>query len=183
MKRFFFTFLFFVMQLAPAGCFTVFTANAQELSFSTNFIDYARTGTANLEASYALARHWSVSAGVKYDSGGDMRQQLYSLGGRYWPWHIYSGWWLSGKMQYQEFNEAEPVSLETSEGDRYGAGIAGGYSKMLGRHLNLDIGIGLWTGYSRYVTYACPTCGRIIGSDDKLFVLPNDLMIALSYIF
>ncbi len=183
MKRFFFTFLFFVMQLAPAGCFTVFTANAQELSFSTNFIDYARTGTANLEASYALARHWSVSAGVKYDSGGDMRQQLYSLGGRYWPWHIYSGWWLSGKMQYQEFNEAEPVSLETSEGDRYGAGIAGGYSKMLGRHLNLDIGIGLWTGYTRYVTYACPTCGRIIGSDDKLFVLPNDLMIALSYIF
>ena len=112
-----------------------------------------------------------------------MRQQLYSLGGRYWPWHIYSGWWLSGKMQYQEFNEAEPVSLETSEGDRYGAGIAGGYSKMLGRHLNLDIGIGLWTGYTRYVTYACPTCGRIIGSDDKLFVLPNDLMIALSYIF
>lgn len=183
MKRFFFTFLFFVMQLAPAGCFTVLTANAQELSFSTNFIDYARTGTANLEASYALARHWSVSAGVKYDSGGDMRQQLYSLGGRYWPWHIYSGWWLSGKMQYQEFNEAEPVSLETSEGDRYGAGIAGGYSKMLGRHLNLDIGIGLWTGYTRYVTYACPTCGRIIGSDDKLFVLPNDLMIALSYIF
>ena len=183
MKRFFFTFLFFVMQLAPAGCFTAFTANAQELSFSTNFIDYARTGTANLEASYALARHWSVSAGVKYDSGGDMRQQLYSLGGRYWPWHIYSGWWLSGKMQYQEFNEAEPVSLETSEGDRYGAGIAGGYSKMLGRHLNLDIGIGLWTGYTRYVTYACPTCGRIIGSDDKLFVLPNDLMIALSYIF
>lgn len=181
MKRFFFTFLCLVMQLALAGCFT--SLSAQELSFSTNFIDYARTGTANLEASYALARHWSVNAGVKYDSGGEMRQQLYSLGGRYWPWHIYSGWWLSGKMQYQEFNEAEPVSLETSEGDRYGAGIAGGYSKMLGRHLNLDIGIGLWTGYTRYVTYACPTCGRIIGSDVKLFVLPNDLMIALSYIF
>ena len=181
MKRFFFTFLCLVMQSALAGCFT--SLSAQEQSFSTNFIDYARSGSANLEASYALARHWSVSAGVKYDSGGEMRQQLYSLGGRYWPWHIYSGWWLSGKMQYQEFNEAEHVTLQTSEGDRYGAGIAGGYSKMLGRHLNLDIGIGLWTGYTRYVTYACPTCGRIIGSDDKLFVLPNDLMIALSYIF
>ena len=112
-----------------------------------------------------------------------MRQQLYSLGGRYWPWHIYSGWWLSGKMQYQEFNEVSAPGRDTSEGDRYGAGIAGGYSKMLGKHLNLDLGIGLWTGYSRYVTYACPSCGRVVDGGDKIFVLPNDLMVALSYIF
>ena len=103
MKRFFYTFLCCVMQLALAGCFTSLSASAQELALSTNFVDYARTGTANLETSYALARHWSVNVGVKYDSGGEMRQQLYSVGGRYWPWHIYSGWWLSGKMQYQEF--------------------------------------------------------------------------------
>ena len=158
-------------------------AGAQELSFSTNFIDYARSGSANLEASYGFSRHWTVSAGVKYDAGGNNRQQLYSFGGRYWPWHIYSGWWLSGKMQYQEFNEASAPGQATSEGDRYGAGFAGGYSKMLGKHLNLDMGIGFWTGYSRYVTYACPSCGRITDNGNKLFVLPNDLMVALSYIF
>ena len=61
--------------------------------------------------------------------------------------------------------------------------FAGGYSKMLGKHLNLDMGIGFWTGYSRYVTYACPSCGRITDNGNKLFVLPNDLMVALSYIF
>ena len=156
---------------------------AQELSFSMNFLDYAKTGSANLEASYGFSRHWTLSAGVKYNPGGGMRQQLYSLGGRYWPWHIYSGWWLSGKMQYQEFNEVSAPGRDTSEGDRYGAGIAGGYSKMLGKHLNLDLGIGLWTGYSRYVTYACPSCGRVVDGGDKIFVLPNDLMVALSYIF
>ena len=181
MKRFFLTFLCCVMQLALAGCFT--SASAQELSFSTNFLDYARTGTANVEASYGFSRHWTLNAGMKYDSGGSSRQQLYAVGGRYWPWHIYSGWWFSGKMQYQEFNDAAPVTRETSEGDRYGAGIAGGYSKMLGKHFNLDLGLGLWTGYTTYVTYACPTCGRIIGTDQRLFILPNDLMIALSYIF
>lgn len=157
-------------------------ADAQELSFSTNIVDFAKSGTANLEASYGFSRHWTLSAGMKYDAGGATRQQLYALGGRFWPWHIYSGWWLSGKMQYQEFNEAAR-SLETSEGDRYGAGLAGGYSRMLGKHFNLDLGIGLWTGYSRYVTYACPTCGRIVDTGNKLFLLPNDLMIALSYIF
>ena len=183
MKRFFFSFLCCVMQLAVAGCFTSFEANAQELSFSTNIVDYASTGTANLEASYGFTRHWSISAGMKYDAGGMAKQQVYSLGGRYWPWHIYSGWWFSGKMQYQEFNDAERTTKETSEGDRYGAGIAGGYSRMLGRHINLDLGIGLWTGYTRYVTYACPTCGRIIGSGKGIFILPNDITLGLSYIF
>ena len=170
---------------------TAGTLKAQDWSLSTNIAAYADFGTLNAEVGYAFSRHWNAAAAVRYnpftfESDGEpvqSRQRTFAAGARYWPWHIYSGWWLSGKMQYQEFNEAEPVSLETSEGDRYGAGIAGGYSKMLGRHLNLDIGIGLWTGYTRYVTYACPTCGRIIGSDDKLFVLPNDLMIALSYIF
>ena len=60
MKRFFSTFLCCVMQLALAGCFT--SASAQELSFSTNFLDYARTGTANVEASYGFSRHWTVNA-------------------------------------------------------------------------------------------------------------------------
>lgn len=175
MKRF--------LLIAFASFLAFLSVNAQELSLSTNFIDYARTGTANLEAAYGFSRHWTLSAGMKYDAGGVSRQQLYSVGGRYWPWHIYSGWWLSGKMQYQEFNEAVNEAMETSEGDRYGAGISGGYSRMLGRHFNLDLGVGLWTGYTSYVTYACPTCGRIIGSDNRLFILPNDLIIALSYIF
>lgn len=166
-----------------ACCLSSVWADAQELSFSTNIVDYARTGTANLEASYGFTRHWTVNAGMKYDAGGSARQQLFSVGGRYWPWHIYSGWWLCGKMQYQEFNEAVNPALETCEGDRYGAGFSGGYSRMLGRHFNLDLGVGLWTGYTSYVTYACPTCGRIIGSENRLFILPNDLMIALSYIF
>ncbi len=163
--------------LAEAG------AGAQELSLSTNIADYARTGTANVEASYGFSRHWSVNAGVKYDPLGQYRQQLYSLGSRYWPWHIYSGWWMCAKVQYQEFNESESVTLVTSEGDRYGAGLSAGYSKMLGKHFNIDVGAGLWTGYSKYTSYACPTCGRVTGSGDGTFLLPHDIIFALSYIF
>lgn len=176
MKNFFLT-AFMCMALASSPAF------AQELSLSTNIVDYAGGGAANLEASYGFTRHWSVSAGMKYDAFGTARQQLYALGGRYWPWHIYSGWWFSGKMQYQEFNEKESFGQETSEGDRYGAGLSGGYSRMLSRHLNVDLGLGLWAGHVNYVTYACPTCGRRIGSGSKMFVLPNDIMIAFSFIF
>ena len=182
MKNFFKLFVC-AAQLTIVGCLVPHSAVAQELSFSTNVVDYARSGSANLEASYGFTRHWSVNAGMKYDSGGMLRQQLYSVGTRFWPWHIYSGWWLSGKLQYQEFNEAETVTLITSEGDRYGAGIGAGYSKMLGKHFNLDLGIGLWVGYTKYVTYACPTCGRRTGAGNTAFMLPNDMIIALSYIF
>jgi len=158
-------------------------SKGQELSLATNIVDYARSGSANLEASYGFARHWSASAGVKYDSAGYERQQLYSVGARYWPWHIYSGWWLCGKMQYQEFNDAERVSLKTSEGDRYGAGLSFGYAKMLNKHLNMDLGVGLWSGLSRFTTYNCPSCGKILDSGSKIFLLPNDLLMSLTWIF
>ena len=176
---------------AATGLLLCCTVAAQNFAVATNVLDYVDLGTLNLEASCGIARHWSLLAGIKYnpfhygEGSAEVAdcQRSVEAGARFWPWHIYSGWWFSGKMQYQEFNDAAPVTLETSEGDRYGAGIAGGYSKMLGKHFNLDFGLGLWTGYTTYVTYACPTCGRIIGSGQRLFILPNDLMIALSYIF
>ncbi len=158
-------------------------ASAQGVSISTNVVDYAESGGANVEAAYGVTRHWSLNAGMKYDSGGDVRQQLYSFGGRFWPWYTYSGWWLGAKMQYQEFNRRVDWGERATEGDRYGAGFAGGYSRMLSKHLNVDLGLGVWAGKVKYVTYACATCGRRVDSGTKYFLLPNDIMIALSFIF
>lgn len=164
----------------------------QNCSLSSNICDVADFGTLGLEASLGLNRHFSVSAGLKYNpftysdaSGGSMqnRQRVFSLGTRFWPWHLWSGWWLSAKAQYQEFNRGGIESPLTSEGDRYGAGIGAGYSFMLSDHLNLDIGLGAWGGYAKLVSYECPTCGRIVSTSDRFFVLPNDLLLSISYIF
>ena len=74
---------------------TAFQASvfAQNVALSTNLAGYAFLGTMNLEASYALAQHWSVNAAMRYnpftfgseDSTVQMRQQAYALGARYWP--------------------------------------------------------------------------------------------------
>ena len=164
---------------------------AQEVSLSTNLADYAALGTINMEATYGFARHWSVNAGVKYnpfsfgegENAKQLRQRAISAGARFWPWHIYSGWWMGAKVQYQEFNEGGLVSPETSEGDRYGGGLAAGYSRMLGKHFNLDLGLGMWAGYSVYTTYACQVCGRKVDSGSRFFVLPNDVILGINYIF
>lgn len=175
-----------------AALLGAFGASAQEMALSTNLAGYANLGTMNLEASYAFARHWSVNAGMKfnpfsYDSKENIKmqnkQRLYSVGARFWPWHIYSGWWLAGKMQYQEFNTGGIVSKETSEGDRIGSGITGGYSYMLNPHFNFEFGVGLWAGYERFTRYECPVCGSVTDQGEKIFVLPNDLILSLTYVF
>lgn len=166
-------------------------AKAQNIALSTNVAGYAFLGTMNMEASYGVAQHWSLNAGVKYnpftfgqeETRIQARQQTYALGARFWPWHIYSGWWVAGKVQYQEYNVGTYKTENTSEGDRYGSGLTGGYTYMLNPHLNLEFGLGVWAGYDNYVRYECPRCGRIVEEGSGFFVLPNDLILSVSYVF
>ena len=101
------------------------TSFAQKYSVGTNVLDYLNLATINAEGSFAVSRHWSLTAGAKYNpftfekKGEPMtgRQQVYSRGARWWPWNVYSGWWLGAKGQYQEYNRGGITSPETSEGD------------------------------------------------------------------
>lgn len=175
-----------VVMLAAA-----YGAAAQQLALSTNVVDVANMGTINLEASYGVARHWSLMAGMKYnpfsfDEGEDMvlnKQQSYKAGAKYWPWHVFSGWWMSGSLRYQEYRAGGIMSKETSQGDRYGGGLGGGYTYMISPHLNVDFGLALWAGYDVYTTYACQTCGQKTAEGEKFFVMPSDILLALTYIF
>lgn len=164
---------------------------AQEFALSTNMLGYVDFGTMNLEAAYGVSQHWSLSAGVKYNpfsygKGEDelnMRQRCFSMGVKYWPWHIFSGWWFSSAARYQEYNSGGLSSVETSEGDRFGVSVVSGYTYMISPHLNLDFGIGMWGGYDLYTTYSCQTCGKKTDSGGKVFFMPSDVVLALTYIF
>ena len=168
-------------------------ADARKFSISTDLLGYARLGTVNVDASYALSRRWSMTAGVRYNPftfrAGDpgkqfqYRQQSYSLGMRMWPWHIWSGWWFAGKLRYQEYNYGGIVSDETEEGDRFGFGLYSGYTHMINSHFNIEFGIGMWNGVAVYKTYSCPTCGLTLDSGNKYFLLPDDIMLSLVYVF
>ena len=86
-------------------------------------------------------------------------------------------------VQYQEYNRGGIISQRTEEGDAYGLSLSGGYSLMLHEHLNLDFGLGLWGGQKTYITYACPSCGKITGKGYKWFLTPNEIRISIAYIF
>lgn len=171
-----------------ASCLTLM---AQNLSVSTNLVDWANMGTMNLEAGYAVAQHWSLEAGVKYnpfsfgegEAARQSRQRSVSAGARWWPWNTYSGWWGAAALRYQEYNTGGFVSPRTTEGDRYGAALKGGYSMMLTPWLNMDFGLGVWGGYDVYTVYACPRCGRVVADGAGYFFKMSDIIVALSFIF
>lgn len=183
----------FLIALLFAGLFSGQNLSAQKFSVSTNLAGYLNFGTLNIEASYPVARHWCITAGAKYNPftfnlGQDKqdarsKQQLYAAGVRYWPWHVYSGWWIAGKVQYQEYNIGGITSPSVREGDRYGAAISGGYAYMFGKHFNIEFGAGIWSGLDKYTKYACPVCGPKEDSGKKIFILPSDIIIAFSFVF
>lgn len=166
---------------------------AQKFSVSTDILDYAALGTLNVDGSYAFSRHFSAVAGVRYnpftynsgepDKQFQYRQFSLAVGVRYWPWHIWSGWWFATKLRYQEYNTGGILSPSTSEGDRVGAGLYTGYTYMISPHFNLDFGLGLWAGVDVYRTYRCPVCGLTVDSGRRAFLLPDDLMVSLVYVF
>lgn len=182
-----------IMVTVSAFIMAATSLHAQKFSISTDLLGYAQLGTMNVDASVAVAQKWSVNAGARYNPftyrEGDpetqfqYRQQSYSLGFRYWMWHTWSGWWLGGKARYQEYNSGGLVSAVTEEGDRFGAGVYSGYTLMVASHFNVEFGLGFWAGASIYDRYSCPSCGLTTDSGTKFFLLPDDMMISLVYVF
>lgn len=183
--------LIIMLIMAPVLLAASREASAQRWSIGTDAISWMNFGTVNADISVAVAKELTITASAQYNPwtfsvrGRQMqnRQQTYNLGLRWWPWHIYSGWWFGVGAQYQEYNRGGVISPVTEEGDAFGVSLSGGYTLMVSRAFNMEFGLGAWAGESRYTTYACPRCGRMTGNGWKFFVLPNDIRIAFVFIF
>ena len=164
----------------------------QRFGVGTNAVDWLSFATLNAEASIAVSQNYSVHVGTELNPwtwrAGDpgkqlqLRQNSYWGGVRWWPWHVYSGWWAGIDGRYTVYNAGGIIKRETEEGDAYGAGLYGGYSIMINDLWNLDLGIGIWGGWKRYTTYSCPLCGVVTDQGEKTFQLP-DARIAIQFIF
>lgn len=184
-----FHFVFFLVATLLLG---TPAARAQRFSAGTDAVDWLCFGTLNAEVSAAVSQHCSLHAGAALNPwtfrAGDpekqfqFRQNSYWGGARWWPWHVYSGWWFGGDLRYTVYNVGGITKRLTEEGDAWGAGAYGGYSVMLNEHLNLDLGAGFRGGYKKYRQYGCPVCGPIVDEGEKAFFLP-DARIALLFIF
>lgn len=183
---------------------STYRAEAQRFSVSTNAIEWANLGTINGEFGVAVGQHFSIHANARYnpwtfrkgspedrfdDPLGDNerqfenRKQAYALGLRWWPWYVYSGWWVYLRGQYMEYNRGGVFNHTAEEGDAYGAGLGFGYTHMLSKNWNIEFGAGGWAGQKKYKTYRCTNCGTVVDEGKKFFVLPDDVFVSLIYVF
>lgn len=123
-------------------------------ALSVNLADYVDWGTVQGSIQYGISRHMSIDAAARVNR----QSQVFSAGARWWPWYIYSGWWLKGLAQVD------------SAGESYGAGVSLGYSLILTSWLNLDFGVGGWAGRKESDGHR------------SWFVAPNGLTAALMFV-
>ncbi len=166
---------------------------AQKVHISTDLLGYINFGTINGEIGLGLSQHFSVFMQGKYNpfeykfkSGAvqiNNRRLSFALGGKYWPWHIYSGWFLSGHGSWVKYNMGGIFGKTTYQGWACGVTLAGGYSLMIRHNLNMEFGAGVMAGYTDYIKYSCPSCGRVKGEDERFFLAPDNVIVQLSFIF
>lgn len=169
------------------------TAEAQKVAVSTNMMTWANFGTANLDASISVSKHFTVFAGAKYNpwemrskSQVDLlnKQITGYAGAKYWPWHVYSGWWIGAKGQFQDFSQAGLLSENLVTGQAVGLGLSAGYSVMLGSHVNIDFGLGGWGGkVLKYTGYKDVGGLEVDTTGSKGFFFFDNVIVAFAYIF
>lgn len=168
-------------------------SNAQKIALSTNLVDWANFGTANLEAGMSVSQHFSFMLGGHYNPWSfqtnsniltyNQQSTLYA-GAKYWPWYVYSGWWIGAKVQYSAINRTGIWRPALESNKSIGAGFSFGYTIMLHKNLNLEFGVGLWGGrHLDYTIYECPKCMRVRETGARGFVAPDDVSVSLMYVF
>ena len=178
---------------------TSFSSAAQEKSktqfaLSTDVVDWACLGTINLDAGVSVHQHFSVELGAKFNpwefttGGKDLplynHQATAYAGMRYWPWYVFSGWWIGAQAQYTQYEETGIWRPALDTGAAVGGGLSVGYTLMLNEKLNLEFGLGVWAGRRyKYTLYCCPECMEVRGSGPSNFIALNDLSVAVMYVF
>lgn len=166
--------------------------NRARFALSQNVADYLFLGTLNAGVQYSVHRAWTLQAGTRYnnwtwhegeDDQFEWRQQTYYAGVRWWPWYTYSGWWAGARLQYKEYNHGGLLFPLAEEGDAAGLAIGAGYAIHINHWLNAEFGMYGWGGTARYVIYDCPHCGKRIREGTKTFLLPDEVLLSLQFIF
>jgi len=162
--------------------------NAQDFTLSNNLL-YDATLTPNLRMGVRLSEQWSLglTAGYRPWPTDDSKSKkwkhlLLAPDVRYWTDSVNVHHFFGFNLIYSHYNIAEvkfPFGLwkslrdERHQGDLAAIGAYYGYSWPLGRYWNLEAHIGAAIGYTKYDRYECGHCGKKLGDEKKVIVLPQ----------
>ncbi|MCI9606635.1 MAG: DUF3575 domain-containing protein [Muribaculaceae bacterium] len=175
-------------------------AKAQDVAVKTNLL-YDATLTVNLGAEVRLAPKWS------FDLSGNLnawdinshkwKHWMVQPEARYWFCEGLQGHFVGAHLLGGEYNVGNVdlnfkmlgTDFRNLKDHRYqgwytGAGIAYGYSWILGKHWNFEAEIGVGWIYTRYDVYPCAKCGtKLASGKSHNYVGPTKAALNLVYVF
>ena len=162
--------------------------SAQQVTLSNNLL-YDTWLTHNLRIGLRLSPHWSMGLTAGYrpwptddNTSRKWKHLLLSPDLRYWTDSVGVHHFFGVNLIYSHYNVADvkfPFGLwksvrdERRQGDLGAIGLFYGYSWPLGRYWNLETHIGAAVGYTKFDRYQCGHCGTKIGTEKKVFVMPQ----------
>lgn len=173
---------------------------ADQISLKTNLL-YDATATINLGAEMRIAPRWSVDLSGNFNAwtfsdGKRWKHWLAQPEIRYWFCEATNGHFLAAHALGGQYNIGHlgfahdflGMPFSNLQQHRYqgwfaGAGIAYGYSWVLGKHWNMEAELGIGWAYTRYDIFQCEGCGKKTGSSDRYLFMPTKAAINLVYIF
>lgn len=174
-------------------------SNAQ-VGLKTNLL-YDATATVNLGVEFPLAKKWSLdlSGNLNSWSVNDhlWKHWLAQPEARYWFCDRFSGHFLGIHALGGQYNLGNISGLPDFLGTHFstledtrvqgwfaGAGIAYGYTWILGKHWSAEAEVGIGWAYTRYDRFPCAQCGSKIQNDKAHnYFGPTKAALSLIYVF
>lgn len=190
--------LFFLLIVAFASTFGM---RGQVVGLKTNLLyDAALTPTLGLE--FGLAPKWSldVSGSINAWTVNDRKWKLWMAQpeARYWFCQRFAGHFLGVHALGGQFNfgnldfgnlhflgtDFRKLKDHRYQGWMVGAGVAYGYSWILGKHWNIEAELGIGWIYTRHDEFNCGDCGKKLDEDvPHNYYGPTKAAINLIYYF
>lgn len=172
----------------PTGAF------AQNWEVELNTLSLVDLCTISPEVGVSVSAHFSIHVGGKLNfwTFNDKKQSMQIkdqhkigyVGFRYWPWYVYSGWWISTKVEYLDYLQTGIWRPAVEKGRGVGLGLGVGYTQMISEHFNLDFGIGGIGGYLfQYSLNNSQTREAIRKEGPRPFIYPDTILLGVMYVF
>lgn len=163
-----------------------------QVALTWNAADLVETGQISVGTTIPLAKHLSFNLDLKCypwttnDFGKTEFQNLNTVvqpGIRYWFWHVNSGFWMNTAFKWKAKRFRQVGVEEWTNQNIYGLVETVGYSLMLGKHMNLNFGIGGGIGMNQEPRsiYSWREFG--LGDDGKLFLEYAEPVVGISIVF
>jgi hypothetical protein len=183
-------------------CFTIAIqpAVSQNIAVKTNLLYGGVTLTPNLGAEVGLTQNLSFDMRGSYnpwnlngtmDNNKKLVHWMAQAELRYWLCQTFDGHFFGAHGLYAQYNIGQQkldfIFGNNSknyrfQGNAFGIGLSYGYQWLLTKRWSIEANIGVGVAYMNYDKYGCQKCGSLVGTEQKVYVGPTRVSIAIMYI-